>query len=176
MSDKPATQTPPPLPRAEAIEKIADLLGDFRTAMLTLHSRETGNLHARPMALQEERFDGTLYFITQKDTEKVGDLHADGHANVSFTSTEKNAYLSLTGTARTVDDREKLRALWNPFVEAWYPDGPDDPSLTLVAVDVEGAEYWDGPSSKIVMMARMAKAFVTGTTADDAGENRTMNL
>ena len=54
--------------------------------------------------------------------------------------------------------------------------GKDDPSLTLLVVDVEGAEYWDGPSSKVVMMARMAKALVTNTSADDSGENRTMAL
>lgn len=164
------------MPREEAIEKIADLLGNFRTAMLTLHSRETGNLHARPMALQQERFDGSLYFFTRKETEKVGDLQADAHANVTMSSTEKNSYLSLNGTARTLDDRAKIEALWNPFAEAWYPDGKDDPSLTLLVVDVEGAEYWDGPSSKVVMMARMAKALVTNTSADDSGENRTMAL
>lgn len=164
------------MPRAESIEKIADLLRSFRTAMLTLHSRETGNLHARPMALQQERFDGTLYFFTKQDTEKVGDLAADAHANLAFCSDDKNAYLSLTGTARLHDDRALMKRLWNPFAEAWYPDGPDDPTLTLLAVDIDGGEFWDGPSSKIVVMARMVKALVTDSSADDMGENRTMNV
>lgn len=42
-------------------------------------------------------------------------------------------------------------------------------------IDVEQAEYWDAPSSKIVQLVGFVKALATGQEAD-YGENKKINL
>jgi general stress protein 26 len=65
--------------------------------------------------------------------------------------------------------------LWNPFYKAWFPDGLDDPHLGLLRVDVEKAEYWDSPNSKVVQLAGFVKALVTGQKAK-GGDNEKVSF
>ena len=55
-------------------------------------------------------------------------------------------------------------------MRAWFPEGPEDPSLTLIAVEVAGAEYWDAPSSKMLHAYGYVKAMATGKPPQ-GGEN-----
>jgi general stress protein 26 len=32
---------------------------------------------------------------------------------------------------------------------AWFPDGLDTPGLTLIKVEADTAEYWEGPTSTV---------------------------
>jgi general stress protein 26 len=68
-----------------------------------------------------------------------------------------------------------MEELWNPILKAWFPKGLDDPSICLLKVDVEQAEYWDSPSSTLVQVVGFVKAMVTGQRAD-GGENEKINL
>ena len=71
-----------------------------------------------------------------------------------------------------IDEIEKL---WSPILKAWFPEGLEDPSLCLLKIPVEQAEYWDAPSSKIVQLFGMVKAIATGQEAD-YGENKKIDL
>lgn len=72
-------------------------------------------------------------------------------------------------------DKARAKELWNPIYKAWFPDGLDDPNLALIRVDVDQAEYWDSPNSKVVQLAGFVKAIVTGQRAE-GGENEKINL
>jgi general stress protein 26 len=74
-----------------------------------------------------------------------------------------------------VKDRAKIEELWNPVHQAWFPEGLDDPSLCLLKVSVEQAEYWEGTSSTLVQLFGMVKAIATGQEAD-YGENEKIKL
>jgi general stress protein 26 len=65
--------------------------------------------------------------------------------------------------------------LWNPIYKAWFPEGLDDPTLCLLKISVEEAEYWDSPNSKLVQIAGFVKALVTGQSAD-GGEYGRVNF
>ena len=70
-----------------------------------------------------------------------------------------------------------MKELWNPIHKAWFPKGVDDPNLGLLRVDIEKAEYWDPPSSKVVQLIGFAKAIVTGKAYDEeATEHQKVNL
>ena len=160
--------------RQAGIAKIRQLLEGNRIAMLTTISEEDG-LRSRPMALQSTEFDGELWFFTEANSWKIDEIAADPEVNVSVSDESKQRYISLSGTAQWVNDREKIKELWSPVVKAWFPGGPDDPNLTLLRVDVTGAEYWDGPGSKIVQLFGLARAVVTGQKFE-AGEHDTVNI
>jgi general stress protein 26 len=74
-----------------------------------------------------------------------------------------------------VDDPAKARELWNSWVEAWLPQGPEDPNVVLVKVTAASAEYWDTPGGRIASVLSFAKSKVTGERYD-GGEHGAVDL
>jgi general stress protein 26 len=145
----------------EAIAKLGSLIQDMKVAMLTTVD-DDGSLRSRPMATQQAGFDGTLWFFTRADSPKVEEIDHEHRVNVSYADAHKQQYVSVSGTARLVRDPAKNKELWNPAYKAWFPGGLDDPTLALLRVDVDKAEYWDTPSSAVVHIVGFVKAAVTG--------------
>ena len=159
--------------REESIKKVNDLIKEVQIAMLT--TLDGGVLRSRPMQTQEAGFDGDLWFFTSTDTHKTDEIEKDNRVNVSYASPATNTYVSVSGTALLVNDKEKIEELWNPILKAWFPKGLDDPTLILLKVSVEQAEYWDSSSSTVVQIVGFVKALVTGERAD-GGDHGRVNL
>ena len=160
--------------RDEMISKLAKLIKDIRFAMLTTAEAD-GTLRSRPMGTQQVEFDGDLWFFTGADSGKVHEIQHDQHVNVSYAAPEDNRYVSVSGTAQLVRDQSKIKELWNPLLKAWFPNGPDDPNIALLKINVHEAEYWDSPSSTMVQLIGFAKAVATGKRYD-GGENEKLSL
>jgi general stress protein 26 len=154
-------------------EKIWSLIKDARVAMLT--SEREGRLYSRPMVASQKAFDGSLWFFTRKSSPKVAEVEAHRQVNVAYASSSDNSYVSLSGVASIVDDQAAIDAHWNEWIKTWFPDGKQDPDIALIRVDVDTAEYWDAPSSKMVVAFDYLKARLTGKTPD-MGENRTIEV
>jgi general stress protein 26 len=150
--------------RKESIEKLNGLIKDIGFAMLT--TIDGGVLRSRPMQTQKAEFDGTLWFFTGSNTHKADEIERENRVNVSYANPDSNTYVSVSGTGSIVKDRAKIEELWNPIYKAWFPKGLDDPTLCLLKVEVEQAEYWDSSSSTIVQIAGFVKALATGKRAD----------
>ena len=165
------------LPREEAVSRLASLISDHRVAMLTTIDTD-GAPWNRPMGLQKPgEFDGTLALFTSDGTDKVEHIGRNPKVSVAFAKPGDNEYATMTGTARVTNDRAKIHDLWNPFLRAWWPDGPDDPEIRLIEIDVDRAEFWDSPSSILAHAFGLAKAVLTGEAAGgDLGENAQVTL
>lgn len=152
--------------------KVAQLIKGKRTAMMTTTAPD-GTLVSRPMALQEVEFDGDLWFFATRDSRKVAHLAADPQVNV--TVIDSSEWVSLTGTGVVVDDLARKRELWNTFVEAWFPNGPEADDIVLIKVEADSAEYWDTPGGRVASLVSFAKAKVTGKPYS-GGENEKVDL
>lgn len=159
--------------RQDEKEKIWSLIKDARVAMLT--SERDGRLYSRPMVALQKGFDGSLWFFTRKSSPKVTEVEGHRQVNVAYASASDNSYVSLSGVANLVEDRAAIEAHWNEWIKTWFPDGKDDPDLALLRVDVDTAEYWDAPSSKMVLAFDYLKARITGQTPH-VGENRKVDI
>ena len=159
--------------RQEAMGKLKELLEGIDFCMLT--TIDSGNLRSRPMSTQKLEFDGELWFFTSDNTHKMEEIQKDDRVNVAYSQPDENRYVSVSGRAEMVKDRAKIEELWNPIHKAWFPEGLDDPHLCLLKVNVEQAEYWDAPNSKLVQLYGLVKALATGTEAD-YGENEKLSL
>lgn len=157
----------------DAIKKVGKLIKDIRTTMMTTLD-ETGSPRSRPMYTHDDEFDGDLWFMTAADSEKAQEIRNNPRVNLSYASTSSERYVSVTGDAEVINDRAKIKAMWSPFLKAWW-DGPDDPDIRLIRVMVERAEYWDTPGGKIASVLSIVKSAVTGQR-DDSGENETIDL
>jgi general stress protein 26 len=158
--------------RQQEIEKVAELIKDIDFAMMTTF--DGAALHSRPMSTRRQPFDGTLWFFTEIDSPKVQEIRANPIISLAYSDPGSNNYVSISGTASVIQDLDKQKELWSPMAKAWF-DGPDDPKLALIRVDVDSAETWDGPSSKLVQAFTMLKGAITGKSAD-YGDNETITL
>ncbi|MDQ0728322.1 pyridoxamine 5'-phosphate oxidase family protein [Microbacterium sp. W4I20] len=149
------------------VQRVAELIKDFRFAMFTTRNAE-GRLVAHPLTVQEAEFDGDLWFLVSKSATLVIDIQADERVGVSLSSND--AWVSLAGTAELVEDRAKIKELWSPTVEAWFPEGPDDPDVGLLKFDAQSAEYWDSPGGKIASLFSFVKSKLTGEQYDAENE------
>lgn len=159
--------------RTESIEKLRSLVEDIDFCMLT--TMDGGSLRSRPMSTQKFEFDGDLWFFTSDQTHKIEEIERDNRVNVSYADPSADRYVSVSGGAEMVKDRAKMEELWNPILKAWFPKGLEDPTLCLLKVAVEKAEYWESPSGTLVQLAGFVKALVTGKEAD-WGDNEKIDV
>lgn len=158
----------------EKREKLAELIRKVKFTMLTTVEAD-GSLRSRPMTMLDEDFGEEIWFFVGANSGAVAEIKADSQVNLSFADPGSDIYVSLSGTAAIVRDRQKVEELWNPIYKAWFPDGKDDPNLALLRVRATEAEYWDTPDSKVVQAFSFAKAIVTGREANP-GENEKVAL
>jgi general stress protein 26 len=151
------------------MEKIRKLIEDIRIGMLTTQDPQ-GNLVSRPMAVMQLDEEGNLWFLTKEHSPKTDQIEQHYKVNVAFAHPDEASYVSVSGTAEELHDSAKVQEIWSPMAKPWFPEGKDDPSLSILKVHIESAEYWDSTSSRMVRFFEMARAALTGTTYKE-GEN-----
>lgn len=160
------------------VETLGSMIKDIKFTMMTTVA-EDGSLYSRPMATQKlyvDEFTGRLWFFSKKNSPKNHSIENDQHVNLAYAEPDKQRYVSVSGRATISEDKAKMKELWNPFLKAWFPEGIDDPEISLIAVDVESAEIWDSPSSKVVQLVGFVKAAVTGKPMDQNVTSKHIDL
>ena len=145
-------------------EQVGKLISKARFAFVTTNA--DGRLLSRPLAIQEREFDGDLYFFTEDPSPKTEQVVTDPQVNVSLQSGDN--YLSIAGTASVTRDAALIDELWNPYAEAWFEQGREDPAVALLKVHADSAEYWTVDSPKPVALIKYAKAIIKGEKPDVA--------
>lgn len=157
----------------DALDRISDIVTSADVAMLTTVGTDE-TLHARPLAVLQKSFEGSIRFLIEDPSPKVAEVRATPRVNVSFAS--KKGYLSLAGYARIIEgDDAAIDELWGPSAEAWFPGGRQDPEIVVLEVIPESAEYWAKTETGLVAAAKATKAFFT-KEQPDIGENRTVDF
>ena len=111
---------------------------------------------------------------TGPDTTGPDTRSGDQAADVAELDDAKDGrWVSVSGSARLVEDRARVQEMWSPLYQAWF-DGADDPDLVLLHVDAHSADYWDADSNRIVRLARLVTAAVTGGDPD-TGDRGTLH-
>ena len=125
----------------QGFAKLVALIEALDVGMLTTED-ENGHLRSRPMATQRAE-SGILWFFTGKDSPKVEEMQKDAEVNVSYADPNNQVYVSVSGIAQTFHDPAKIRELWSGGAQRWFPEGPDDPRLMVLKIEITQAEYWD---------------------------------
>ncbi|WP_413586110.1 pyridoxamine 5'-phosphate oxidase family protein [Bdellovibrio sp. HCB274] len=155
------------------IKKLGELISDIKIAMLVTVSG--GNsLHSAPLVTQEVQPDGSLWFIISRASQKASDIQNENRVNITYSGSGK--YVSVTGFAELVDNQpEKVRELWSKAYETWFPQGPNDPNVQLLKVEIEKAEYWEGHSNPVAKILEFVK-LTTGSKHVKMGSHGELNL
>lgn len=158
----------------EDAEKLQDLLKGNRFTMFVT-SDQAGQLRSRPMTTQTiTSIEDGLWFMALADSEVVSDIKLHADVILNYADTGSDTYIGVTGKAHLHRDSGKVKELWNPLLKAWFPGGPDDPSITLIHVRVERADYWEAPPAP-VRVFQYLKAIATGEKAE-TGSHGTIEI
>ena len=119
------------------------------------------------MALADVEPNGTLWLLTDQRSEKLEEILQHHDVNVSAQSA--STFLSISGVAYAVADRQKIHDLWEEPWKIWFPGGKDDPSLILLKIQGDVGEYWDNSgTSGLKYLIEAGKAYLSGTRPDVA--------
>ncbi len=152
--------------KTESLKYLQDKVNEVRTAMLTTYNEEKG-FNSRPMGTADIDDEGNIWFFTNEYSPKVSEISVENTVSLTYSDVKAHTYLSIVAEASLVDDKAKMKELWNPFIEAFFPEGLDDPKLTLLKIAPTDAEYWDSSSSSMVVLFNMLKARLTGKQYDE---------
>jgi general stress protein 26 len=161
------------------LEKFYDLVAEIEVAMFTTR-RSDGLLVSRPMATQARAAGADLWFVTAKDSPKLDEIRNEPHVNLAYYKDRTREWISVSATARVVEDRAKIHELYRPDWRAWFGDeggrndgGPDDPRMILIAADIEVAHFMELNKPQAVVLFELVKGMITGKTPD-LGEVKTV--
>lgn len=161
-------------PHEGNLQILADKIKDIKICMLT-SINEQGKTHSRPMFTQEIKDDGFAWFFIDINSHKVPEIRNNPNVSLNYSDPAKDLFVTVNGTATVTQDKTKIDELWNDFLKAWFPKGKDDPSVALLKVELEQAEFWDTPDTKVSQFLGFVKASITGKEYNP-GENVKFDL
>jgi general stress protein 26 len=131
--------------------KLSQLIQGTPVVMLTT-IEPSGSLSSRPMAAPHLENETEMWFLTLEHSTKVEDVRRFPQVNVTFMTNDKNRFISVRGRAQVESDPIKRAEIWSPAYKTWFPNGLEDPDLTLLKVVVERVECWNSDSSYLVQL------------------------
>ena len=164
----------------QELEKLYSHIDDIEIAMMTTR-RSDGHLQSRAMANQKRAGGADLWFVTTDGTQKLRDLEADPHVNLSYYKDRTREWVSVSGLATISRDRAKIHELYAPDWKAWFAEQgdprhgtKDDPRMVLIGVDVHAAMFLEVNNPMPVVLFEVVKGWVTGE-APELGEMHYVN-
>ncbi|WP_291722244.1 pyridoxamine 5'-phosphate oxidase family protein [Bernardetia sp.] len=145
----------------EAISKMQEMVKNQRICMFATHLSETP-FSVCPMTAQEVSDEGHILFLSAANSDHNEKILLDPRVQLTFSNVSDNEFLSVYGKATISKNREKIEKIWEPLAKAWFPNGKDDPNLTIIEVFPEDAYYWDTKDGKIISMVKIVASAMTG--------------
>jgi len=151
--------------------EIQTLLADIEYAMLTTRSRD-GSFNCRPLQTLQIDAHAAFWFFTNIGSDKCADVRADPRVNLSYADPSRKIFVAISGQAELPVDRAKIDELWTPAQLLFFPQGRDDPSLSLLKITPNTARYWDGNESMAGVLLKLGKALLLGEASDLGASGR----
>jgi general stress protein 26 len=151
---------------AADIDRVWTLINDIPVAMVV--TREGQHMRARPMAVRSARDENAIEFLTDVDAPKAHEVRRDETICLALADNKRQKYVSITGHAEIIDDRERVKAIWSIYDKAFWPD-KNDPRIRILRVTPESAEFWEGAGT-VVTAVKLVAAVASGERMN-LGEN-----
>jgi general stress protein 26 len=149
-----------------------DIVATFRAKLeaspFVMVGLESGQ-HSEPLTAQfDEDQPNTLFFFTAKDNR----IANGGRAMAQFVSKGHDFFACMAGTISHAEDRAEIDKLWSTSVEAWFPEGKDDPTLALLRFDITSAELWE---TDVAVSGRLKMLFGGTIDANEASTHEVVD-
>lgn len=130
------------------LKDISEKMKDIDICMMSTRNA-SGGIEARPMSNNREvDYNGDSYFFADGGCSAAQEIEKDPVVGLSFIDEPaimgKSFYLSVTGKADLIRDKEVFKKHWVKDLEIWFKDGIDTPGLVLIHVKASSLKYWNG--------------------------------
>lgn len=149
--------------REKPADQLWDQIDDVKAGMLGV---EGSGQHMQPMAPQLDRDANKIWFFTKKSSDLLKAVGDGAKAHFCVVGEHHDYHACLAGRLRENRDAAKIDEYWNPVVAAWYPEGKDDPDMTLLELSLEDAAIWASKGNPILFGWEIAKANATHEEPD----------
>jgi general stress protein 26 len=125
------------------LDAAADTVGRVRYCWL-ITDAGGGVARTRPMGpLPGDPGDDPwlMRFLTSGHSPKAADMRREPKVSVIFDDDPHDAYVSVAGRARLIEDKSEIHRRWSRRFETYFPEGPDSGAV-FVTVDVDLIELW----------------------------------
>jgi len=144
--------------------KIWSIMKSVGVAMMSVgnpHSDDaTAGVNSRPMRARFEDKADVVWFIVPRS---IFSSWAEGHQTLlTFSGGSHGDHVALQGEISEVEDRAKLKALWDGHADIMFPRGASDPEATLLCFKPSKATFWAGGSDIVSYVVNFLEAKVTG--------------
>ncbi|MGM8889071.1 pyridoxamine 5'-phosphate oxidase family protein, partial [Psychrobacter sp. 1U2] len=104
--------------KQEKMDKIQAMVNNIKYTMMTTRNHEN-HLHSCPMNTTETSIGAKeIWFIGHTPSDTVDNINKNPEVNLAYVSQDDKSYLSITGKAELIEDREKLDELWSVMYNA----------------------------------------------------------
>ena len=156
----------------EAVKKIREMVEQAKTCFFC-SAVVTGESNGdRPMHVMQVDEEGSLWFLSARDSRKNQELAIDPSVRLYFQGCMDADFMQLNGTAVISTDREKIREIWTPLAKTWFTEGEDDPRISVIKVTPSQGYYWDTRHGLAVAGVKMLLGPVLKKTMDDGIEGK----
>jgi general stress protein 26 len=156
------------------VRELAAKLTDIKIAMLSTITLDNKQ-HSRPMYTFEIKDDGIIWMFISKDSRKVKEIEANPHVVLNYSNPQHDLYVTINGKAEISQDTAKIEELWSDRFKMYFPYGKSDPTLRLLKIIPEEAEYWDTPDLLLAQIISLVKNTLSGNPYVE-GENKKLNF
>ena len=153
---------------SKRVEDLRALIEGIETAMFTTR-REDGHLVSRPMVTLKHATGADFWFVTSLGSDKLAEIENDPHVNLSYYRDHTREWVSVSGFAAPSRHRPRIRALYEPSWNVWFPEGgdprhgtADDPRMVLVGVTAYSALFLRSDKPAPLAALELFRGFVTG--------------
>ncbi len=154
---------------AAAIDKFKELVKHQAVCHFATSLMEPPAV-TRPMTVQKVCDQGNFWFLSSSDSLKNDQITSDPRVQLYFSDTSHYEFLTVYGRATISRDRQKIEELWTDIAKAWFPEGKDDPHVTVIKITPENGFYWDTKDGKVVSMIKILASAVSGKTLQEGVE------
>lgn len=158
------------LASTDAIEQIKELAGKAKSCFFCTENATESHHGVRPMTIQRIDENGSMWFLSSKDSHKNLELENDPRVKLFFQGSPHSDFLYLEGHVRISSDKATIRELWEPIMKTWFTEGVDDPRISALQFIPEDGYYWDTKHGNVVAGIKMLIGAAVGKTLDDSVE------
>ncbi|MFA5584826.1 MAG: pyridoxamine 5'-phosphate oxidase family protein, partial [Bacteriovoracaceae bacterium] len=112
--------------------------------------------HTRPMAIlkREDFTQNPCVFFFIRNSSQVGqEIRLKDYVHLGYMDKDTNLYVTFKGKGEINEDENLKKELWSPMMKRWFPEGLEDPELSLIEVNLEEAQIWDSVSARVVNLS-----------------------
>jgi general stress protein 26 len=121
---------------------------------------------SRPMTTIKVDEESRIWFFSNEASRKNAEINHDDRVELLYEDLNNSEFLAIHGTAEIIINSQMCLELWKPTAGAWFPNGPEDPELTIIIVTPIFCHHWFAKQYKLIAMQTKGQSKMVGSPND----------